>query len=387
VKTFLRNVPVAVLIVVANWVIGSPTAISILTGPIWSRVVLGLVVTSIPVGLIFRGGERGRRYFLIYVSGLVGMLVLLIDKINDIITSVIPGLLALDATNIALSVILVLTVAFLLLEIDYWKDFPKFIKGQLDKGKKDGPQLSDRAQKSWRLRKPTRREFYLVLFIAVLGSVSTYSASIGIDLGVFVATAIGSLSYVLVAVYDKYIVRATLALIYDLNNPDLFSTDLVLIDPQTRLPTMNARSIRVLVQNEGGKAARGCVGYLKLISREPGCTMLSFEPKVLGWVNIADKNLIPRGGFATLGVALSVEKGVQLDHNRCDKQSGNTLLQTWAHTPEIFQLQLSYRLQDAFCVGTYLFDIVVYSQDSAPVSRRFALKISPSWKDTKMVEP
>ena len=105
-KTFLRNVPVAVLIVVANWVIGSPTAISILTGPIWSRVVLGLVVTSIPVGLIFRGGERGRRYFLIYVSGLVGMLVLLIDKINDIITSVIPGLLALDATNIALSVIL-----------------------------------------------------------------------------------------------------------------------------------------------------------------------------------------------------------------------------------------------------------------------------------------
>jgi len=233
------------------------------------------------------------------------------------------------------------------------------------------------------LRRLTGREyvfsFIIILSILALG----YSVYLRLDLGVFLATAIGSLGYVVVALYDKYILTADLKITFDPKAQDLNSSTLTLLDSQNR-PTTNARVIRVLVRNDGKKKARSCVGYLELVSRQEGCTMLSFYPSVLGWQNISRTNLIPAGGFASLGVAISFDKGVQLDHSRCDKLPGNTLLHTWAYTPEIFTMGPSFRLQDAFCAGTYVFDVVIYSEDSGPARQRFSLKIGANWNEDEM---
>ena len=233
-------------------------------------------------------------------------------------------------------------------------------------------------------KKPGSRMLAFFVGLIAIAIVLFYVGSIRLDLGIFLATAIGSLSYVVVSIWDKYVVSTELEILYDPANHDLYDPTLTGLDPKSNQPSEQFRSVRVLVRNRGRKASRGCVGYVELLRRDPGCTMFSFGPKALGWVNIADGKYIPRGGFATLGIVLSFETPKTLDHPRCDKMKGNTILTAWAHTPEMSEMPREYRLQDAFCPGEFPLKLTVYSEDSSPVSRLFNLRVGTSWQDNQL---
>lgn len=103
------------------------------------------------------------------------------------------------------------------------------------------------------MRRPTKRELSFISVVAVTTVFLVYSVLVQLELGVFLATAIGSLSYVIVALYGNYIVTSKLDIAYDPDNPDLYNTELMLVDPKTQQPNVLVRSIRVLVHKVGSQ--------------------------------------------------------------------------------------------------------------------------------------
>jgi hypothetical protein len=231
---------------------------------------------------------------------------------------------------------------------------------------------------------PTGREILYVISVTVTAMIIVLAVKLQLDLGVFLATAVGSLTYVMFSAWDNYVASPKLEFEFDADKPDLNIVQLVAVSSQGT-PEFTYRSVRVMIRNNGRRPARGCVGYIQLIYRDKGCTMFSRDPKVLAWVNIPDGNYIPpHGGFAVLGVAFSMDQHIPLPHSRCDKVPGNTRLSTWANTPEVWMLKPNMRLQDAFCVGDFTVKVTVFSESSASVSEMFILKVSDNWQALTM---
>ncbi len=232
---------------------------------------------------------------------------------------------------------------------------------------------------------PTKREFIFAGAFAIVSFILIYTVTVQLDLGVFLATAVGSLAYVLFSTWDEYVSSPRLEIEYDPSKPDLNVIQLTAMNQG--VPVFDYRSIKLLIRNIGRKSAKGCVGYIELVKRDEGCTMFSFHPKVLAWIDIPKDDYIPpRGGFAVLGVAFSVDPRAQakLNQQRCNKQTGPTTLNTWAYTPEVWAMSGRARLQDAFCTGDFTIKVSVFSESSQPVIRSFMLKVSDNWQALAM---
>src|SRR6266550_324499 len=134
----LRYLGLAVLIVVANYVIGILTVNNLSLIPSWVWSLLAIPSISIPFALAFGfKGNRGKRLLVKYTSILVAAEVFVIVKISDTLTSLIPSLFGLSVLNLAVFVAFISIVGCFLWLVDYVKEFPKIVSASLEKKEPD----------------------------------------------------------------------------------------------------------------------------------------------------------------------------------------------------------------------------------------------------------
>src|SRR5436853_3415741 len=138
---------------------------------------------------------------------------------------------------------------------------------------------------SRKLRRPTWPEFWFILVLAAGTFFLVYGVSVQRDLSIFFATAVGSLAYVVFSIWDSYVASPRLEIIFEADT-EPYNIVLAAVNPSTGQVAGRFSSLRVLIRNNGSRAAKGAVGYIQLVQRETGCTMFSKDPKVLSWVSI-----------------------------------------------------------------------------------------------------
>jgi len=230
----------------------------------------------------------------------------------------------------------------------------------------------------------TATAFFIVVTILMIG-VIVGLLCVNIEVGIFLATAIGSISYVLFTYWDQHVASPKLQILFDPSKPDEYTPQLeIFVQNFNALGTF--RFVRVIVQNLGSRPATGCVAQIKLLERLDGCTMFSEEPKTLRWTDIPEGDYIPpHGGRAVLGIAFAPrELNITTRDRRCAFQNTETIVvKALAHTPEALANPF-IRAQDSFCTGNFKIRLTVYCKETDPIPKDFILHVDDNWQNLSM---
>ncbi len=232
---------------------------------------------------------------------------------------------------------------------------------------------------------PTVREVVFSVFVALGVGIIAYGITLQSEIGIFLATAMGSFSVAAFAFWDNYASVAKLQIEFK-GEPDVNFITLTELDKNGD-PLFDYHQIRVVVRNRGRKTATGCTGWMELVDRpSEGCSLFTRQPTILEWVELPEgRQIAPHGGFGLLGVAQSISRPLRVPDERC-KVKGNDLLHTWANNKNFWILGGNDLLQYSFCAGDWKVRITVFSATSYPVSRQFVLKVKSKWEDLEMVK-
>lgn len=151
------------------------------------------------------------------------------------------------------------------------------------------------------------------------------------------------------------------------------------------------RHLRVIVENDGERVAKGCTATMELISRVTDCQPFSEEPKTLRWASpigdiVTKVDIAPYGGKQALDVAFYDECGyVDMPGMKCAVDSKHPQLRAFVADPVAYKMHWIH-LQDGFCQGKFKVKLTIYCENTKPVWKHFIINIPSDWHQFTMEE-